>query len=209
MKHRDFDVLVVGGGHAGTEAALAAFRMGAKTALITHRFDRIGEMSCNPAIGGLGKGHLVREIDALDGVMGWAADQAGIQFRLLNRGKGPAVQGPRVQADRSLYRRAVQAAFRSRPELQVIEGEVIDLRVNSDRIDGLTLAGGIELAARAIVLTTGTFLRGVIHVGDRQLPAGRLGDPASDRLAAFIGDVGLGLGRLKTGTPPRLATSLH
>ncbi len=205
MKHRRFDVVIVGGGHAGCEAAHAAHRMGANTALVTHKFERIGEMSCNPAIGGLGKGHLVREIDALDGIMGWAADHAGIQFRLLNRSKGPAVQGPRAQADRALYRRAVQSAFTQRPNLSVVEGEVIDLATEAGRVIGVTLADGTELAARAVVLTTGTFLRGVIHMGQTQTPAGRLGDRASLRLAAKIADLGLPLGRLKTGTPPRLS----
>ncbi len=197
-------MVVVGGGHAGCEAALAAHRMGARTALVTHRFDRIGEMSCNPAIGGLGKGHLVREIDALDGMMGWAADQAGIQFRLLNRSKGPAVQGPRTQVDRALYRAAVQGVFRRRPDLDVIEGEVVDLPVTEGRVIGVTLADGCLLESATVVLTTGTFLRGVIHIGDRQIPAGRHGDPASERLAARMADLGLALGRLKTGTPPRL-----
>jgi tRNA uridine 5-carboxymethylaminomethyl modification enzyme len=204
VKHRGFDVIVIGGGHAGTEAAMAAWRMGARTALVTHRFNRIGEMSCNPAIGGLGKGHIVREIDALDGVMGRAADRAGIQFRLLNRSKGPAAQGPRTQADRALYRRAVQAEFRARPDLEVIEGEATDLMLASGAVTGVVLEGGASLPARAVILTTGTFLRGVIHVGDRRTPAGRIGERASVRLAERIDDFGLPLGRLKTGTPPRL-----
>ena len=167
MKHSGFDVVVVGGGHAGTEAAMAAHRMGARTALVTLRFDRIGEMSCNPAIGGLGKGQLVREIDALDGIMGRAADRAGIQFRLLNRSKGPAAQGPRTQADRALYRAAVQAEFQVRPDLTVIEGEVVDFALDRDRVAGVVLEGGVAIAARAVVLTTGTFLRGMIHIGER------------------------------------------
>jgi tRNA uridine 5-carboxymethylaminomethyl modification enzyme len=195
---------VVGGGHAGTEAALAAHRLGARTVLVTHRFDRLGEMSCNPAIGGLGKGHIVREIDALDGLMGRAADAAGIQFRLLNRRKGAAARGPRVQADRALYRRAVQAAFRETPDLRIVEAEVTDLAIVGGRISGVVLADGAQIAARAVVLTTGTFLRGVIHIGAERFPAGRIGDPAACRLAARIDDLGLPLGRLKTGTPPRL-----
>ncbi len=204
MKHRDFDVIVVGGGHAGTEAVMAATRMGARAALVTHRFDRLGEMSCNPAIGGLGKGHIVREIDALDGVMGRAADLAGIQFRLLNRRKGPAAQGPRVQADRARYRDAVQQAFRERPDIAVIEGEVVDFMVEGGEIAGVALADGTRLRAPCVVLTTGTFLRGVIHLGEVSRPAGRVADPASVRLAARIEELALPLGRLKTGTPPRL-----
>ncbi|WP_132696026.1 tRNA uridine-5-carboxymethylaminomethyl(34) synthesis enzyme MnmG [Rhodovulum steppense] len=204
VKHRDFDVVVVGGGHAGAEAAHAAARLGVRVALITLRRDAIGVMSCNPAIGGLGKGHLVREVDALDGIMGQAADRAGIQFRLLNRRKGPAVQGPRAQADRRAYREAVQAALSAVPNLTILEAEVADLIEAAERIVGLRLADGAEIAAGAVVLTTGTFLRGVIHIGDRQFPGGRMGDRPSVPLAERIDSFGLPLGRLKTGTPPRL-----
>lgn len=204
MKHQ-WDVIVVGGGHAGTEAAAAAWRCGARTALVTHRFDRLGEMSCNPAIGGLGKGHIVREIDALDGVMGCAGDAAAIQFRLLNRSKGPAAQGPRAQMDRALYRAAVQRAIRGMAGLAVVESEVTDLRSGETGIAGVELADGTILHARAVILTTGTFLRGTIHLGDESWPAGRYGDPASRRLASRLDDFGLSLGRLKTGTPPRLS----
>ena len=202
MKH--FDVVVVGGGHAGAEAAHAAARLGASVALVTLRRDGIGTMSCNPAIGGLGKGHLVREIDALDGVMGRVADAAGIQFRLLNRRKGPAVQGPRAQADRKLYREAMQAETAARPGLSVIEAEVADLQMQAGRVCGVVLADGAQINAGAVVLTSGTFLRGVIHIGEEQRPGGRMGDAPSVRLAERMTALGLPLGRLKTGTPPRL-----
>lgn len=202
MKH--FDVIVVGGGHAGSEAAHAAARTGAQTALVTLRADTIGVMSCNPAIGGLGKGHLVREVDAMDGVMGRVADRAGIQFRLLNRRKGPAVQGPRAQADRKLYREAMQAEIAAQPNLQVIEGEASDFIMDGNRVAGLVLGDGSELSAAAVVLTTGTFLNGTIHIGDVKRPGGRMGDRPSVPLAARMAGLGLPLGRLKTGTPPRL-----
>ncbi|MEZ5777089.1 MAG: tRNA uridine-5-carboxymethylaminomethyl(34) synthesis enzyme MnmG [Paracoccaceae bacterium] len=202
VKH--FDVIVVGGGHAGTEAAHAAARMGASTALVTLRRDAIGTMSCNPAIGGLGKGHLVREIDAMDGVMGSVADRAGIQFRLLNRRKGPAVQGPRAQADRKIYREEMQRATDAQSNLTVIEGEVTDFLMRKDRISGVTIADGGQIAGKTVILTSGTFLRGVIHIGERKSPGGRMGDKPSVKLAERIDALGLPLGRLKTGTPPRL-----
>ncbi|HTM75335.1 MAG TPA: tRNA uridine-5-carboxymethylaminomethyl(34) synthesis enzyme MnmG [Pseudolabrys sp.] len=203
MAHR-FDVVVIGGGHAGCEAAAAAARMGAKTALITHRFGTIGAMSCNPAIGGLGKGHLVREIDALDGLMARTADLGGIQFRVLNRRKGPAVRGPRAQADRKLYAHAMQAALRAIPNLEIIEAEADDLQIKSGRLCGVRLADGREIAAGAAVLTTGTFLRGLIHIGENQIPAGRVGEAPAIGLSRTLENLGLALGRLKTGTPPRL-----
>lgn len=200
-----YDVIIVGGGHAGVEAARASAAVGASTALVTHQFGTIGVMSCNPAIGGLGKGHLVREIDALDGLMGRVADAAGIQFRLLNRRKGPAVRGPRTQADRSLYRAAMQAEVRSIPNLDVVEGEVAALRMpTTDRVEGVVLGDGRELVAAAVVLTTGTFLRGVIHIGDRTMAAGRMGEAPSNSLSGQLQAMNLPLGRLKTGTPPRL-----
>ncbi len=202
MKH--FDVIVVGGGHAGADAAAASARMGASTALITLKTSGIGVMSCNPAIGGLGKGHLVREIDALDGVMGRVADQAGIQFRLLNRRKGPAVQGPRAQADRKIYREKMLAEILATPNLTVIEGEATDFKMDGPAVRGVVLADGSDISAHAVVLTTGTFLRGVIHIGDVSRPGGRMGDDASVKLAERIDGFGLTLGRLKTGTPPRL-----
>ncbi len=203
VKH--FDVVVIGGGHAGAEAAAAAVRVGARTALISMRKDRIGVMSCNPAIGGLGKGHLVREVDALDGIMGLAADAAGIQFRLLNRRKGPAVQGPRTQADRKLYRQAIQALLARQPGLEIIEGEVVDLIDGpNSSVSGVELLDGTRLSAAAVVLTAGTFLNGIIHVGDQHRSGGREGDVASVRLAHRLAGLGLKRGRLKTGTPPRL-----
>jgi tRNA uridine 5-carboxymethylaminomethyl modification enzyme len=199
-----FDVIVVGGGHAGCEAAAATARMGAHTALVTHRFDTIGAMSCNPAIGGLGKGHLVREIDALDGLMGRIADLGGIQFRVLNRRKGPAVRGPRAQSDRRLYAAAMQAAIREISNLEVIEGEADDLVIAGERVTGIRLADGQILRAGAVVITTGTFLRGLIHIGERQIPAGRVGEAPATGLSLTLERLGFSLGRLKTGTPPRL-----
>ena len=199
-----FDVIVVGGGHAGTEAAAAAARMGATTALVTQSFVTVGAMSCNPAIGGLGKGHLVREIDALDGIMGLAADRAGIQFRVLNRRKGAAVRGPRAQADRKLYRAAVQDMLRAQDGLRIVEDEVVDLVLDGDRVCGVVLGDGRQLDAGAVVITTGTFLRGLIHIGDVKVPAGRVGEAPSFGLATTLERAGFRLGRLKTGTPPRL-----
>ena len=201
---KQYDVIVIGGGHAGCEAAHAAARQGARTVLITLNWAGIGVMSCNPAIGGLGKGHLVREIDALDGVMGRVADYAAIQFRLLNRRKGPAVQGPRAQADRKLYREAMQRETRTRSGLTVVEGEVIDLLMESGGVTGVILADGTTLKGRTVVLTSGTFLRGVIHIGNKTQPGGRMGDKPSVRLAERLAEMKLGTGRLKTGTPPRL-----
>jgi tRNA uridine 5-carboxymethylaminomethyl modification enzyme len=199
-----YDVVVVGGGHAGCEAASAAARAGGRTALVTLRFDTIGVMSCNPAIGGLGKGHLVREIDAMDGLMGRVADAAGIQFRLLNRRKGPAVRGPRTQADRKLYRLAMQEAIRQQNDLDVVEGEVLDFEIVDGQIAAVLLADGRRLACGAVVLTTGTFLRGLIHIGEKKIVAGRMNEQASLGLSATMDRAGFKLGRLKTGTPPRL-----
>jgi tRNA uridine 5-carboxymethylaminomethyl modification enzyme len=199
-----YDVIVIGGGHAGCEAAAAAARMGAQTALVTHHFATIGAMSCNPAIGGLGKGHLVREIDALDGLMGRVADEGGIQFRVLNRRKGPAVRGPRAQIDRRLYAKAMQAAILATANLTVIEGEADDFLLAGDRIGGVKLADGRELIAGAVVVTTGTFLRGLIHLGERSWPAGRVDEAPALGLSRAFERIGFSLGRLKTGTPPRL-----
>ena len=204
MKQSHFDVVVIGGGHAGCDAAHASARMGVSTALITLSRDGIGVMSCNPAIGGLGKGHLVREIDALDGVMGRVADKAGIQFRLLNRRKGPAVQGPRAQSDRAIYRTEMLNEIEKQENLSIVEGEVTDFIMEGRKIKGVQLDDGSELSCEAVVLTTGTFLRGVIHIGDVSKPSGRMGDKPSIKLAERIDSIDLPLGRLKTGTPPRL-----
>jgi len=203
-ERESFDVIVIGGGHAGCEAAAAAARMGATTALVTHRFSTVGAMSCNPAIGGLGKGHLVREVDALDGLMGRVGDAGGIQFRVLNRRKGPAVRGPRAQADRKLYAAAMQAAIQQTEGLSVIEGEADELIVADGRVVGLRLADGRELRAGAVVVTTGTFLRGLIHLGEKNWPAGRVGEAPAMGLSGSFERAGFTLGRLKTGTPPRL-----
>lgn len=203
-ERESFDVIVIGGGHAGCEAAAGSARMGAATALVTHRFSTVGAMSCNPAIGGLGKGHLVREVDALDGLMGRVGDAGGIQFRVLNRRKGPAVRGPRAQADRKLYAAAMQTAIRETEGLSVVEGEADELIVIEGRVTGLRLADGRELRAGAVVVTTGTFLRGLIHLGEKNWPAGRVGEAPAMGLSTSFERAGFTLGRLKTGTPPRL-----
>lgn len=199
-----YDVIVIGGGHAGSEAAAASARMGARTALITHRQETIGTMSCNPAIGGLGKGHLVREIDAMDGLMGRAADRSGIQFRMLNRRKGPAVWGPRTQADRKLYKAAIQDLLQCTPNLDIIEGEVDDLLLEDGTLAGVVLKDGHSISSDVVVLTTGTFLRGLIHIGDRKVPAGRMNEDPALGLSGTLERAGFKLGRLKTGTPARL-----
>jgi tRNA uridine 5-carboxymethylaminomethyl modification enzyme len=199
-----FDVIVVGGGHAGCEAVSASARVGAKTALLTHKHATIGEMSCNPAIGGLGKGHLVREIDALDGLMARVGDEAGIQFRLLNRSKGPAVRGPRAQADRKLYRNAMQRVLSEQANLQIVEGAAFSLLIENERVVGVRTEDGRELRAAAVVLTTGTFLNGLIHIGEKQISAGRVGEPPARGLSEQMRNSGVVLGRLKTGTPARL-----
>jgi tRNA uridine 5-carboxymethylaminomethyl modification enzyme len=202
--HTGFDVIVIGGGHAGCEAASAAARLGARTALVTHKPETIGEMSCNPAIGGLAKGHLVREIDALDGVMGRVADAAGIQFRMLNKSKGPAVRGPRTQADRKLYRQAMQSVLMEQANLTIIGAAVEDIRIEHGEIKGVLCGDGTFIAAPKVILTTGTFLRGLIHIGEEKIPAGRVGEAPSLGLSKTLENCGFSLGRLKTGTPPRL-----
>ena len=205
MKHF-FDVIVIGGGHAGSEAAYAVARAGGLVALVTKKSDQIGVMSCNPAIGGLGKGHLVREIDALGGLMGIAADYSGIQFRLLNRSKGPAVQGPRTQSDRSLYKKAVQDILFFEKNIKIIESEVIDILIEKGTVKGVELVDGTKLGTKSVILTTGTFLNGVIRIGEEKIKAGRAGDFASLKLAEKIKGIGLNTGRLKTGTPARLSS---
>lgn len=204
MSDRQYDVIVIGGGHAGTEAAGAAARLGARTALVTHKRETIGVMSCNPAIGGLGKGHLVREVDAMDGLMGRVADAAGIQFRMLNRKKGAAVRGPRTQADRRLYRQAMLAEIEAIENIEIVEGDAFDLEIIGGRVAGVIMKDGRLLKSPAVVLTTGTFLRGLIHIGLQKTPAGRVGEQPSLGLSETLGRLGLKLGRLKTGTPARL-----
>tara|TARA_Y100001936_G_scaffold253843_1_gene321541 strand:+ start:9713 stop:11584 length:1872 start_codon:yes stop_codon:yes gene_type:complete len=205
VKHnKKYDVIVIGGGHAGTEAASASARCGSKTLLITHNINKIGEMSCNPAIGGLGKGHIVREIDALDGVMGVAIDQSGIQFRMLNATKGPAVRGPRAQADRELYRKSIQKILKNQKNLEITESSVEDIIIKSNTIKGVIISKNKKIYSKSVVLTTGTFLRGLIKIGKKSTPAGRIGDKPSVKLAKKIQEIGFSMGRMKTGTPPRI-----
>src|SRR3954470_7027607 len=199
-----FDVIIVGGGHAGTEAALASARMGGSTLLLTHNVETLGQMSCNPSIGGIGKGHLVKEVDALGGAMGRAADEAGIQFRILNSRKGPAVRATRAQADRVLYRHAIRHRLENQPNLRIFQQAVDDLMLDGDRVIGAVTQIGVRFAASAVVLTTGTFLSGLIHVGLQNYQGGRAGDEAAIGLARRLRELELPVGRLKTGTPPRI-----
>src|SRR5512146_788855 len=201
---KQFDVIVIGGGHAGTEAALAAARMGASTLLLTHSIETLGQMSCNPSIGGIGKGHLVKEVDALGGAMALATDEAGIQFRILNSSKGPAVRATRAQADRLLYRQAIRRRLETQANLTLFQQAVDDLTLDGDRVTGVLTQIGVRFEADAVVLTTGTFLAGLIHVGLQNYEAGRAGDPPAKRLGARLRELALPVGRLKTGTPPRL-----
>jgi tRNA uridine 5-carboxymethylaminomethyl modification enzyme len=201
---QEYDVIVIGGGHAGTEAALAAARLGVKTLLLTHNLDLLGQMSCNPAIGGIGKGHLVKEIDALDGIMAKAADEAGIQFRILNASKGPAVRATRAQTDRTLYRQAIRQYLQTQPNLTLFQQAVDDIIIDGNKVRGVITQMGLYLYARTIILTVGTFLAGRIHVGLNHYAGGRAGDPPANRLACRLRELNLPVGRLKTGTPPRI-----